>query len=132
MVQYGIHARCTGALPLPLLAQEMAQAGLVLLPQPLGPRGEGGISLKNGTLAAAWGAGLPVIATRGDMTGPELQHGTHLHLVEDNDGQSWIEALEQVLGDEAYAKKLGVAGRRFYEQHLSWEVVGRAFEDFLE
>jgi glycosyltransferase involved in cell wall biosynthesis len=72
-----------------------------------------------------------VIATRGDMTGPELRHGIHLHLVGDNEPGSWIAALEQVMGDAAYAKNLGEEGRKFFERYLSWEVVGRGFEGFL-
>lgn len=131
MVQHGLYARCTGALPLPLLAQEMEQVTLLLLPQPLGPRGEGGISLKNGTLAAAFGAGLSVIATRGDMTGPELQHGTHLHLLDDNSADAWQEAIARLLSEPGYAQSLAEGGRRFYHQHLTWNVAGRQFEAWI-
>lgn len=131
MVQHGLYARCTGALPLPLLAQEMEQVTLLLLPQPLGPRGEGGISLKNGTLAAAFGAGLPVIATRGDMTGPELQHGTHLHFLDDNSADAWQEAIARLLSEPGYAQSLAEGGRRFYHQRLTWNVAGRQFEEWI-
>jgi glycosyltransferase involved in cell wall biosynthesis len=131
MVQTGLDARCTGALPLPLLAKEMAQATVILLPQPLERKNEGGISLKNGTLAAAWGMGLPVIATRGDMTGNELQHGIHLHLVDDNETATWEAAIRLLLDDSAYRQRLAEGGHRFYLEHQSWEVVGRGFEEWL-
>jgi len=131
MAHYGLTARSTGALPLPVLAQEMAQLTLLLLPQPLTPRGEGGISLKNGTLAAAFGAGLPVIATRGDMTGSVLQHGTHLHLLDDNSAAAWQEAIARLLSEPGYAQSLAEGGRRFYHQHLTWNVAGRQFEAWI-
>jgi glycosyltransferase involved in cell wall biosynthesis len=127
----GLQATLTGALSAGDLAAALMDADIVLLPQPLDGRGRGGISLKNGTLAAALGAGRAVIATRGDMTGPELQHGNHLHLVGDNAPGSWIGALEQVMGDAAYAKNLGGEGRKFFERYLSWEVVGAAFEEWM-
>ena len=130
--RYGLKARITGALPLDKLAEEMEQLDLMLLPQPLESGSEGGISLKNGTLSAAMAAALPIIATRGDMTDTRLlQHGKNIHLLQDNEVDTWQKAIEQLLQDAYYRDHLSHAGYAFYQEHLSWEVVGKAFEGLM-
>lgn len=132
MDRFGLRARSTGTLPLEELAREIAQANLLLLPQPLGHGGEGGVSLKNGTLSAAMAAALPIIATRGDMTDTGLlQHGKNIHLLPDNEVESWQHAMEFLLQDTVYRNGLSQSGHAFYQSHLSWEVVGEAFEGLM-
>jgi hypothetical protein len=128
----GLKARITGTQPLDVLATEIEQADIVLLPQPLGIKGEGGISLKNGTLAAAMAAGKAIIATRGDMTGTALLNPSNLlHLVADNDAATWQHAITHLLKDEPYRRLLGQNARAFYEEHLCWEVVGEKFLELM-
>jgi glycosyltransferase involved in cell wall biosynthesis len=132
MDRFGLRARSTGTLPLEELAHEIAQANLLLLPQPLDHGSEGGISLKNGTLSAAMAAALPIIATRGDMTDTGLlQHGNNIHLLPDNKVESWQHAIEYVLQHADYRNGLSQSGYAFYQSHLSWEVVGEAFEGLI-
>jgi glycosyltransferase involved in cell wall biosynthesis len=132
MARYGLEARITGALPLDKLAEEMQQLDIMLLPQPLEGVNEGGISLKNGTLSAAMAAALPIIATRGDMTDTGLlQHRKNIHLLQDNAVETWQQAIEQLLQDTDYRNRLSQAGYAFYQEHLSWEVAGKAFEGLI-
>lgn len=128
----GLSARVTGTQPLEKLAAEIEAAEIVLLPQPLGKKGEGGISLKNGTLSAAMAAGKAIIATRGDMTDTHLlQHGVQIHFVNDNETATWHHAIEHLLQNETYRHQLGQQAYHFYQQHLSMAVVGKAFEEYL-
>lgn len=132
MTRFGLNARITGALPLQMLAEEIEHLDLMLLPQPLGHGCEGGISLKNGTLSAAMAAALPIIATRGDMTDTGLlQHGKNIHLLPDNEVESWQHAIGHLLQDTDYRNGLSQSGYAFYKEHLSWEVVGEAFEGLM-
>ena len=132
MATAGLRARFTGVVSVGELAAELQAASLVLLPQPLGAKGEGGISLKNGTLSAAMAAGLPVIATRGDMTDTSLLvHGHNIHLLNANSTEDWYKAIHHLLGDTAYREKLGHEALQFHERHLAWPVVGNQLFELL-
>jgi glycosyltransferase involved in cell wall biosynthesis len=60
-----------------------------------------------------------------------LQHGKNIHLLQDNEVDTWQKAIEQLLQDADYRDRLSDAGYAFYSEHLSWEVVGKAFEGLI-
>jgi glycosyltransferase involved in cell wall biosynthesis len=77
--------------------------------------------------------GKPVIASSGDMTDTALlQHGSVLHLPEQNTTEAWKRAIDLLLHDAAYANRLGRGGLQFFQQHLTWLHTTRAVQKLFE
>lgn len=52
----------------------------------------------------------------------DLRHGEHIHLVQD-DPEAITEAVQHILGDPAYRRRLEVAARAYYVRYLAPEAV---------
>jgi len=113
----------TGYLSPTDLGAHLQSADLFVLPDPVSPNGEGGTSLKSGSLTAAFAAGLPVIGVQGDMTGPPLRHGENIWLAENGDAEILREAILRLKTDSALREKLRTNGKMLYREHLRWEVI---------
>jgi glycosyltransferase involved in cell wall biosynthesis len=50
------------------------------------------------------------------------------HLLPQNTVQSWSLAIRQLLDDTVYRTKLAHEAFQFYENHLTWQVVGSQLE----
>ncbi len=112
----GIHLQC---------------ADLFVLPDPVSLRGEGGTSLKSGSLAAAFAAGLPVVGVRGDMSREPLRHGHNIWLAENGDAAGLYDAIRLLIADPALIEKLRINGQALYQEHLRWEVIARQYLEIL-
>jgi glycosyltransferase involved in cell wall biosynthesis len=122
-----------GTLPAAELAHLLQQCDAVLQYEPVYARGEGGISAKNGTLAAAWAAGKPVLTTRGDMTDPAIfVDGQNCLFVNASDDKGWAEAMERFLAMSTAAKEeMNKAIAHTFATHFSWEVTARKVHEGL-
>ncbi len=82
-----------------------------------------GITLKSGSVAAAFCAGLPVIATQGDMTDEYFfKHNQNCILV-DNNAEEIAGEIIKLKSDSNKLKDLAKASRKSYDQHLSWNSI---------
>lgn len=109
------------------LGARLQCADLFVLPDPVTPDGEGGTSLKSGSLAAAFAAGLPVVGVRGDMNREPLRHGENILLAENGDSKTLHVAILRLKNDSVLREKLRVNGQALYQEHLRWEVIAGQF-----
>jgi hypothetical protein len=126
------HLQWLGALSTKALGTWLAQGHLLLQPQPLYRHSEGGVSNKNGTVAAAFMMGLPVLTTLGDMTDTSFfEHGHNCWLLPDNEAGTWAQALVHLLPHQALRSQLGAAAHRRYQQQLAWPRLASLHADLL-
>jgi starch synthase len=69
--------------------------------------------------------GAPTIVTNVGAMDEVVTDGETGLLVPVEDVDALIEALDRVLGDDAFAKRLGDAARRDATSRFSWEAIGR-------
>ncbi len=117
----------TGYLPSSEVCAWLQCCDVFALPDPLTPEGTGGTSLKSGSLAAAFAAGLPVMGVRGDMTAPPLLHGENIWLIDAPTPEGWENALSYLRSRPALLRHLAQGGEALYRQQLDWDVVASAF-----
>ena len=77
-------------------------------------------------------SGLPVVAARsGGAAEAVIENETGL-LVPPDDPQALAQALTRLLNDAALRQRLGSAGRRWVENEMNWDRVGRQFMSIIE
>jgi glycosyltransferase involved in cell wall biosynthesis len=106
--------RVTGKLPLAEIARIVSTLDLYFFPM------DTGANTRSGTLPVALGSGIPVVATRGSETDDLFVHGENILLADGLDGPSFARSALRLFSDRTLASRLSVAGRRLYEEHLSW------------
>ncbi|MBL7795922.1 MAG: glycosyltransferase family 4 protein [Saprospiraceae bacterium] len=121
----------TGHLSPTELASHLQCADLFVLPDPVTTGGEGGTSLKSGSLAAAFAAWLPVVGIRGDMSREPLRHGENIWLAENGDAETLHEVILRLKNESALREKLRMNGKILYQEHLRWEVIAGEFLNLL-
>ena len=79
----------------------------------------GGTRLK---ILDALAMGMPVVSTTFAASGLALAHNKHVLLADTP--ESFVQAIVQLLGDDALRKTLSLAGREIITSMYSWEVIG--------
>ncbi len=75
------------------------------------------------TAVEAMAAGKPVVASRlGGLPFTVVDGATGL-LCEPGNARDLADKIENLLDDPALRKRLGLAGRRRFEEHYSWDVI---------
>ncbi len=91
-----------------------------------------GAGVQNKVLEAM-ACGTPVVASRTAVSALDVVNGEHLSVAEGP--EPFSEAILRLLDDAALRARLGIAGRRYVEQHHDWDaVVGKleaVYEDVL-
>jgi glycosyltransferase involved in cell wall biosynthesis len=123
--------RATGYLPASEICTWLRSSDVFALPDPKAPDGTGGSSLKSGSLAAAFAAGLPVVGVRGDMTAPPLVHGENIWLIEHPRPDDWKEVLLRLRQQPDLCRRLAQGAHRLYREHLDWEVLADQLQHLL-
>lgn len=125
--QYQLQSRVVlrGTLLASELATLLLQADAVLQPEKLFHQTMGGISAKNGTLAASWAFGKIVVASRGDMTDPSIfKDGQNCLLITENTAEQWTEAMGKILAmPKAARARMTLQIQHAYQQYFSWETI---------
>jgi glycosyltransferase involved in cell wall biosynthesis len=110
--------RLTGGLSLDEVAREIADLDVYLFTM------ETGANTRSGTLPAALGAGLPVVAMRGKETDDALfRSGDNVVFARDLSAPAFAEATLALLRDPALLARVGDGAHRLYAEHMSWEVI---------
>jgi glycosyltransferase involved in cell wall biosynthesis len=94
----------------------MRQAACHIVPL----RAGGGTRLK---ILNSWAMGKPVVSTSIGCEGLAAVDGENI-LIRD-DPKAFAHAVEAVLDDGAFGRRLGERGRATAQQHYSWDVIGR-------
>jgi phosphatidylinositol alpha-1,6-mannosyltransferase len=76
-------------------------------------------------LAEAAACGVPVIAGRSGGLAEAVQDGETGLVVDPEDSDAVVAALDRVLGDQLLARRLGQAGRKAVETYYNWDRVIR-------
>jgi glycosyltransferase involved in cell wall biosynthesis len=85
-------------------------------------KGRGGISTKSGAIAAAFMAGLPVVGTKGHMTGVVFQSGENVLLIRPEKIKENTEKILHLLHNQEIRLCIGKNAWLTYRHHMSWEV----------
>ena len=125
--QYQLQSRVVlrGTLLASELASLLLQADAVLQPEKLFHQTMGGVSAKNGTLAAAWAFGKIVVGSCGDMTDRTIfKDGENCLLISENTAEKWTKAMGTVLGmSKANRAIMTIQIQQAYQEHFSWETI---------
>jgi glycosyltransferase involved in cell wall biosynthesis len=112
-----------GVLSSQELAELIQKAAFAVHPQPVARGSEGGVSAKNGTMAALMAAGKAVITNRGDMTdGSIFCTKENCLFVPYHDSAAWTEAMRGLISKPEYAVSMGHAAAETYNRQLDWRV----------
>ncbi len=84
----------------------------------------GGTRLK---ILDALAQGVPIVGTQIACEGLGMKHGEHVLYAETP--QECVTMIDRLLSDEALCRHLSVTGRRFVEQHYSFDVIGKHLSD---
>ncbi len=77
-------------------------------------------------------SGLPVVAARSRGASEAVRDGETGLLVPPDDPAGLTQALAGLLSDADLCQRLGQAGRRWVEQEMNWDRVGRQFISIME
>jgi glycosyltransferase involved in cell wall biosynthesis len=110
--------RVPGRLELSEVAREVAGLDVYLFPM------ISGANTRSSTLPVAFGAGLPVVATRSYETDELFVADENIVFADALTGSSFAAAVGRLGADPALADRVSVGARRLYSEHLSWEKIG--------
>lgn len=96
-------------------------ADLYIQMEPVDAKGRGGVGSKSGSLAAAFVAGLPILATKGDMTDISLyKEQENIVFADYNNVASITEWIIKLYNNVDLCKKLRVNAKKTYDDLFSW------------
>ncbi|MFW5761613.1 MAG: glycosyltransferase family 4 protein [Cyclobacteriaceae bacterium] len=125
------HLFTTGFLEPEPLFKLLLISDIFVLPENVDTKGRGGASLKSGSLAAAYSAGLPIISNRGDMTDACLKHKENIYFT-DNDATDLANSIRNILDDHSLRNSLRVNALAFYKNYLSWDKALLSYEEIIK
>jgi glycosyltransferase involved in cell wall biosynthesis len=103
-------------LSLAEVSAEIAELDLYLFPMSTGA------NTRSGTLPAALGSGLPIVAVRGAETDDELfRDGDNVVFAQALTGGAFADAALRLIRDPALMERVTSGALRLYAEHLSWE-----------
>jgi glycosyltransferase involved in cell wall biosynthesis len=80
----------------------------------------------------AMAAGLPLVATAVGGNAEAVEEGVNGHLIPPRDPRAMFEAIADLFGDPARARRMGDAGRRRIVERFSMSVTVREYESLYE
>lgn len=87
---------------------------------------------QSGVIAAAYGFGLPVIASRVGGLAEQVVDGTTGFLVQPGNVEELAERCIKLLDDSELVRQLGENALAFSQEELSWEKLSRSLHQFLQ
>ena len=119
----------TGTLSAQEIQQVFDQLTIFAHMEKIDPKGRGGASLKNGTLAAALNWGLPVVTSKGDMTDETfLQHQHNIFFVNNPfSADDWADSIIKLSANVTLSNTISQNAARFYKEVLSWETITKKY-----
>lgn len=112
----------TGILTSKNLLNEIANAGVYLLPEYVGLKGDGGLNSKSGTTATGFMLGKTVISTKGDMTDSIFKDMHNCVLIDNNEPQIAAKKIITLFSDQNLKNYIEENARLLYLNHLAWSL----------
>ncbi len=92
----------------------------------------GGISLKSGSIASAYCAGLPIISTSGKLTDPCFKHLGNVYFIEAMNEKEIKNAILALIKNDSLRVNLSKGAKIFYKNNLDWEIISKKFKEICE
>jgi glycosyltransferase involved in cell wall biosynthesis len=122
----------TGYLPEKEIFLYLKCTDLYVMLEIVNKYGEGGISSKSGSLAAAFSAGLPILGTKGDLTDEQLyRDNDNIFLVSDYSAESIGERVISIINDKKLRRSVGENSYLTYTKTLSWNSIYKSYQKAL-
>lgn len=94
--------------------------------------GQGGVSAKSGSIMSAFSAGLPIIATQGDMTDKNLfKHQENIFLIKDLEIETIAKSVLKVTSDIELYSRLKNGSIQTYRNYVNWGDISKKYYDLL-
>ena len=103
----------TGFIDASEVYKHLLISDLFLFPEFVGPKGDGGICNKSGSLAAAFAAGLPIVGTKGDMTSEILIKSNAIEFIKFNNVSEASTCIKALLEDNQKLNEMRVNSLSF-------------------
>jgi len=87
---------------------------------------------QSGVIAAAMGAGLPVVCTDVGALSEQVQDGVTGAIAKDVTAGAIAKSVISVLSDVAHYEQLSVNTLRVVEEHFSWDAVGQRLVEIMQ
>jgi glycosyltransferase involved in cell wall biosynthesis len=87
---------------------------------------------QSGVIAAAMGAGLPVVCTNVGALSEQVQDGVTGAIAKDVTAGAVAESVISVLSDSAHYEQLSVNTLQVVEEHFSWDAVGQRLVEIMQ
>jgi len=91
-----------------------------------------GASTRRTSLMIGLAHGIPVVSNSGALTDPRLASSGALHLLNGLMLEDETRVLRQLCKSPELRSRLGKQARVFYEEHCSWQKIGRQYEQVLQ
>ena len=121
----------TGYLPSKQVSTYLQLSDLFILPDYRSKHGEGGTSLKSGSLAAGFALGLPVVGIEGDMNGSLFKHGDNIWLAKNGESDTLEQTILSLMENPQQLQNLKAGSSKLHEQHLAWRQIAQQHQHFL-
>lgn len=122
----------TGYLSSSDLYQLLSSADIYLQLEKIEKKNQGGLSLKSGAFASACHAGLPIIATAGDMTENRLLTSGCVHFIKPATKEEIAKALFYLYEHKEIREKLSFRSKAFSRNVLDWDLITKNYIGVIE
>ena len=116
----------TGFLDAPDVHKHLKASDVFVMLDYVSPKGEGGTCNKSTSLAAGFAAGLPIFATKGDMTNKLLLE-SDIHWLPYNDPKIAAALLCKMIKNENALLKQNEASLNFFNRCLAWRQIYKIY-----
>jgi glycosyltransferase involved in cell wall biosynthesis len=91
-----------------------------------------GVSMRSGTIAAAWAARIPVLTNAGPLADELMRHGETAYLIHSVAPESIARGLAALLDDVTLRDRLVAGASAAFRAHLSWQTIAEQYLQALE
>lgn len=95
------------------------------------PKGRGGVSIKSTVIAAAFAAGLPIIADKGDMSDEFFKDKENIFLLKTLKIEEIVNSVKRIIQDSELRNRLKIGSLRTYNECLQWPAIARRYLDLM-
>lgn len=91
-----------------------------------------GVSIKSGSIAAAYAASLPILSVKGELTDEFFKEGENIFFARSLSVHDLANALMELLENSDLREKLSIGAKKTYREQLEWHVLAKKYKELLE
>ena len=122
----------TGYLSPDEVYKHLCASDLFISLENIDKKGQGGVSTKSGSIAAAYAAGLPIIGTKGDMTDDFFKNLENIFLIKKLEVDEIVNAIKKIIIDKELYNRLKYFSKKTYEEKLNWKIIGEKYMSLIK